>query len=47
HSGTIGFETRPGEGTTFFFDLPEWGAEPAVEDDLLSNFRDPAVGFLG
>ena len=27
HGGRIGFATRPGEGTTFSFELPEWGAE--------------------
>jgi PAS domain S-box-containing protein len=27
HGGRMGFATRPGEGTTFSFELPEWGAE--------------------
>jgi PAS domain S-box-containing protein len=30
HDGTIGFESEPGVATTFFFDLPEWGGEPAT-----------------
>jgi PAS domain S-box-containing protein len=33
HGGHIGFETWPEKGTTFTFDLPEWGAEtPIVEE---------------
>jgi len=33
HGGHIGFETRPEVGTTFTFDLPEWGGEtPIVEE---------------
>jgi signal transduction histidine kinase len=29
HGGKIGFTTAPGEGTTFFFDLPEWMPQEA------------------
>jgi len=30
--GTIGFDTVPGEGTTFFFELPQWHGPAATVD---------------
>jgi PAS domain S-box-containing protein len=32
HQGRIGFASEPGVATTFFFDLPEWGAPVATAD---------------
>jgi PAS domain S-box-containing protein len=32
HNGQIGFDTRPGEGTTFFFEIPELKARAALLD---------------
>ena len=31
HQGRIGFTSEPGVATTFFFDLPEWGALDAAD----------------
>jgi PAS domain S-box-containing protein len=31
HGGTLSFESEPGAGTTFFFDLPEWQGGPPAD----------------
>lgn len=41
HGGTIGFDTVPGEGTTFYFDLPEYHAPVLLAP--VSEFRAPRV----
>jgi len=33
--GSIGFDTRTGEGTTFFFELPEWEEPPATVTSVM------------
>jgi CheY-like chemotaxis protein len=33
--GSIGFDTRTGEGTTFFFELPEWQEPPPTVTSVL------------
>jgi PAS domain S-box-containing protein len=39
HGGHIGFATRPEAGTTFTFDLPEWGAETILAEEPLAGPR--------
>jgi PAS domain S-box-containing protein len=39
HGGHIGFETRPEAGTTFTFDLAEWGGETALAAGSLAGAR--------
>jgi PAS domain S-box-containing protein len=47
HGGTIGFTTRPGEGTTFAFELPEWGGEPGEAGGSGPPERAPEGGEEG
>lgn len=42
HGGTIDFATEPGEGSTFFFELPVWHAPPEmqqIQNDSASQAR--------
>ena len=44
HGGYIGFETEPGSGTVFFFELPEWqpgaaGSAPKLHDRNMVALR--------
>ena len=36
HDGSIGFETEIGTGTTFYFDLPEFGGEESSDESAAS-----------
>jgi signal transduction histidine kinase len=37
HDGVIGFESVPGEGATFYFDLPEYGIEMPTSPALAAS----------
>ena len=41
HHGRIGFTSEPGVATTFFCDLPEWGA--ALDDAMLETGERPRI----
>lgn len=39
HNGIISFDTKIGEGTTFFFELPEWQEEEVTLNDMHNKPR--------